>query len=129
MSSIAQHIPAVEAHQLMLYGPGMSHDEIRNTTRARRSEGPRTTLRLPHTLVAVADRLAAELSISRNDAVLRLATRGAAIYEQERVVAERRAARWAAVVPGAVAPDARFPTLEEARAAVLAARAGDEAAT
>lgn len=106
----------------------MRHDEPRNRTRARRSEGPRTTLRLPHALVAVADRLAAELGISRNDAVLRLATRGAAIYEQERVVAERRAARWAAVVPGAVAPGVRFPTPEEARAAVAGARADEEPA-
>lgn len=112
----------------MLYGHGMSHDEISNKTRARRSEGPRTTLRLPHTLVAVADHLAAELNVSRNDAVLRLATRGAAIYEQERVVAERREARWAAVVPGAVAPEAGFPTLAEARAAIAAARADEEPA-
>lgn len=95
----------------------------RSSARAPRSEGSRTTLRLPDALAAVAERLAAELGISRNDALLRLATRGAQLYEQEQRIAARRAERWAAVVPGVVDIEhADLPSLEEARGAVLAAR-------
>jgi uncharacterized protein YceH (UPF0502 family) len=95
----------------------------RMATRTPRSAGPRTTLRLPDALAATAERLARELDISRNDAVLRLATRGAQLYEQEHRVATRRAERWAAVVAGSVDLDrADVPTPEEARAAVEAAR-------
>jgi len=91
--------------------------------RAPRSEGPRTTLRLPEALAAVAERLARELGISRNDALLRLATRGARLFEQEQRIAARRAKRWAAVVPGAVdVAHADLPSPDEARDAVLAAR-------
>jgi Uncharacterized protein conserved in bacteria (DUF2188) len=89
--------------------------------RAPRSEGPRTTLRLPDGLAAIADRLADELEISRNDAVLRLATRGARLYEQGLDIAARRAERWAAVVPGDVDLDA-LPSPDEAREAAAAAR-------
>lgn len=92
-------------------------------TRAARSEGPRTTLRLPTSLAAIADQLAEDLGISRNDALLRLATRGARLYTQEQAIAERRQERWAAVVPGVVDIDqARFPTAEEASEAILAGR-------
>lgn len=91
--------------------------------RAPRSEGPRTTLRVPDALAETAARLADEVGISRNDALLRLATRGARLYEQERGIAMRRAERWAAVVPGAVEVDpSELPTPKEARQAVLAAR-------
>jgi hypothetical protein len=91
--------------------------------RAPRSAGPRTTLRLPEPLAAVAERLAEELKISRNDALLRLATRGARLYEQELSIAARREERWAAVVPGAVDIDlADLPSPDEARDAVLASR-------
>lgn len=85
---------------------------------------PRTTLRLPDALADVAERLARELDISRNDALLRLATRGARLYEHEQSIAVRRAAeRWAAVVPGVVDIDhAEFPSPSEARDAILAAR-------
>lgn len=89
--------------------------------RAPRTEGPRTTLRVPDELAASADRLGEELGISRNDALLRLATRGARIYELEESIAVRRAERWAAVLPGVVDMEAAdFPSPEEARAAVLA---------
>jgi hypothetical protein len=99
----------------------------RPPARAPRSEGPRTTLRLPDALAAVAERLARELDISRNDALLRLATRGARLYEQEQSIAVRRAERWAAVVPGAVHTDhGDLPSPEEARDAILATR--DQAA-
>ena len=91
--------------------------------RAPRSEGPRTTLRLPDALAALAERLARELDISRNDALLRFATRGARLYEQEESIAVRRAERWAAVVPGAVRiGPADLPSPDEARDAILAAR-------
>ncbi|MDO8210541.1 hypothetical protein [Conexibacter sp. CPCC 206217] len=96
----------------------------RSEPRAPRSEGPRTTLRLPDELAAVAEQFADELGISRNDALLRLATRGARIYTQEQAIAARREARWAAVVPGgAVDVDlTRLPSPDEAAAAVLALR-------
>jgi hypothetical protein len=95
----------------------------RPAPRAPRSEGSRTTLRLPDALAAVAERLASELNISRNDALLRLATRGARLYEAEHSIAVRRAERWAAVVPGVVDLDhADFPSPGEAQAAILAAR-------
>lgn len=91
--------------------------------RAPRSEGSRTTLRLPEALAAVAERLASELSISRNDALLRLATRGARLYEAEHSIAVRRAERWAAVVPGAVDVDhTDLPSPSEAQDAILTAR-------
>jgi len=92
----------------------------RPQARAPRSQGPRTTLRLPSSLADVADRLARELDISRNDALLRLATRGARLYELEQSIAARRQERWAAVVPGVVDIDrAEFPSPEEARDAIL----------
>lgn len=75
----------------------------------------------------MAERLARELDISRNDALLRLATRGARLYEQEERIAVRRAERWAAVVPGVVDIErGGFPSPGEARDAVLAGR--DQAA-
>lgn len=93
----------------------------RPTARAPRSEGPRTTLRLPARLAEAADHLARELEISRNDALLRLATRGAHLYELEQSIAARRHERWAAVVPGVVdIALAEFPEPTEARAAILA---------
>lgn len=52
--------------------------------RAPRSQGPRTTLRVPGESAAVADGLALELGISRDDALLRLATRGARLRERNR---------------------------------------------
>lgn len=98
------------------------------TSRAPRTDGPRTTLRLSNRLAETADRLAEELEVSRNDAVLRLAARGARLYEQERKVAELRDRRWAAVVPGIVDIDqAGFPSPDEARAVILEAR-GEAAA-
>jgi hypothetical protein len=99
---------------------------VRATSRAPRSKGPRTTLRVPAPLAETAEEMARELEISHNDALLRLATRGARLYERERSVAARRAARWAAVVPGAVDVEgADFPPPEDARRAIIAAREDD----
>jgi hypothetical protein len=93
------------------------------TSRAPRSEGPRTTLRIPASLAEIADRLAEDLEVSRNDALVRLASRGARQYEQELRISELRDRRWAAVIPGIVDIDqADFPSPEEARQTVLTAR-------
>lgn len=73
--------------------------ERRSTRRrAAPSEGARTTLRIPPDLQVVVDRLARELGTSANDALLRLARRGAAIHRQELEIAERREQRWQAVL-------------------------------
>jgi len=102
---------------------GQAHVGEQSPSRAPRSKGPRTTLRLPDALADVAERLARELDISRNDALLRLATRGARLYEHEQSIAVRRAERWAAVVPGVLDVDhADFPTPSQAQQAILAAR-------
>lgn len=66
--------------------------------RAAPSDGERTTLRVPSDLQEVVDRLAAELGTSGNDALLRLARRGADLYRQELEIAERREQRWQAVL-------------------------------
>jgi hypothetical protein len=67
--------------------------------------------------------VAEDLGISRNDALLRLATRGAQLYEQEQSIAARREQRWAAIVPGDVDVDhTDFPPLDEARTAILSGR-------
>ena len=88
--------------------------------RAPRTVGSRTTLRVPGDLAVSADHLAQDLGISRNDALLRLATRGAQLYEMERGIAARRAQRWAAVVPGDVieAPT-DFPSPEDVDAILV----------
>lgn len=99
-----------------------SRSAAKSSRRARtpRGDGPRTTLRLPASLAQIADQLANELEVSRNDAVLRLATRGARLFEQEQKVRERRDQRWAAVVPGLVDIDpAEFPSQEEAQDAIF----------
>lgn len=95
----------------------------RPAARAPRSEGPRTTLRLPDALAVAAEQLAHELDISRNDALLRLATRGARLYEQEQSIAARRAERWAAIVPGDIDIDRTdFPSTREVQDAILSSR-------
>lgn len=94
-----------------------------STRRAPRSQGQRTTLRIPGTLAATVDQLASELDISKNDALLRLAARGAHAYEREKRIDDLREERWRAVVAGMgdVDPD-QLPSAEEMQAAVLAAR-------
>jgi hypothetical protein len=71
----------------------------------------------------MADRLAREMEVSRNDALLRLAARGARQYEEERRIAEVRALRWAAALPDAIDPDrVGLPSVDEAEQAVRAGR-------
>ena len=91
--------------------------------RAPRVEGQRTTLRVPDDLAGVAALLAKRLDISRNDALLRLAARGAEQYERELRIAEVREQRWEAIVANAGEPGAAaFPSPRDAEAAVLEAR-------
>lgn len=96
-------------------------------SRAPRSEGPRTTLRVPPALVTIADRMAAELHVSRNDALLRLASHGASLYERERQIVERKEQRWQAVMEAMDAEvgddSGEFSSAEEAYEAVMSARA------
>lgn len=95
--------------------------------RAPRVQGLRTTLRVPDTLIAQADLLAAELGISRNDALLRLATRGAELQERQRLIAERRDARWAAVMEQAAAVEqVEFPSFDEVQQAIFGPHEDDE---
>ena len=91
--------------------------------RAPRVEGQRTTLRVPDDLAGVAELLAQRLEISRNDALLRLAARGAEQYARELRIAEVRDQRWKAIVAhGGEPASADFPLPEDAEAAVLDAR-------
>jgi hypothetical protein len=97
--------------------------DTRAKRRAPRTEGPRTTMRVPESLARTAEALANELGVSRNDALVRLATRGAALYEQERQIAEHRDRRWSAVLARLRDVDqAELPSPEVARAAVIEAR-------
>lgn len=92
--------------------------------RAVSSSGARTTLRIPPELAEAVDRLADELSTSRNDALLRLAARGAALYRQERLVAELREQRWAAVLESYGDVDENdLPPADETYEAIMSARA------
>lgn len=70
------------------------------------------------------DRLAAELNTSRNDALLRLAQRGAALYGQEREIAELRERRWQGVLESYRDVDeGDLPSAEETYEAIMRHRA------
>jgi hypothetical protein len=85
--------------------------------------GRRTTLRVPRALEAEVARIAEELEVSENEALIRLAQMGAATAKRRRdvrrVIGERRAA-----VAGAVSgtSDRTFPTPEEMQEAILVDR-------
>ena len=81
----------------MMRYPRVMADARKGAPRAPRSQGRRTTLRVPSRLAAAVDGSSRDLGISRNDALLRLATRGARLDEEEQAIARVRAARWAAV--------------------------------
>ena len=98
-------------------------DARKRSPRVPRTEGSRTTLRVPRDLAAAGERLSRELGISRNDALLRMATRGARLDEEEQAIERVRAARWTAVIHGDVKLDAdAFPASDEVRQAILASR-------
>jgi hypothetical protein len=71
--------------------------------------------------------MAAELHVSRNDALLRLASHGASLYERERQIVERKEQRWQAVMEAMDAEvgddSGEFSSAEEAYEAVMSARA------
>lgn len=102
-------------------------EERPRSSRAPRSDGPRTTVRVPLALIEVVDRLAAEIHVSRNDALLRLASRGASLYEQERQIAELREQRWEAVMAAidseVPADEGELLSSEELYETVMSARA------
>jgi len=77
---------------------------------------------VPEELAAAADRLARDLGVSRNDGLLRLAARGARLYEQEQRIAERRAERLAAIYSGDGTEGTDFLTSDEAQEAVMSGR-------
>jgi hypothetical protein len=87
--------------------------------------GTRTTLRVPDAVSDAADRLAVEIGTTRNDAIVRLALTGARVAARAREVAEKRDARWHALLSEAV-PDAPLPDAEEMRAVSFALRDGAE---
>ena len=88
-------------------------------------EGTRTTLRVPHAVAEAARQLAEEIGTSKNDAIIRLALAGARVVEGAREVAQKREARWEALV-GHEAVGDEFPDADEMRAASFALRDGDE---
>ncbi len=86
--------------------------------RAVPTQGPRTTLRVPAALAETAGRMAQELGTSRNDALVRLAARGAEAYERESRIASRREERWRAIIGDSTdLARAEFPPEGEAREA------------
>lgn len=84
-------------------------------------EGARTTLRVPDAVAVAASTLAGEIGTSKNDAIMRLALVGARVVERAREVAEKRDARWGALV-AAADRGGKFPDAEEMRVASFALR-------
>jgi hypothetical protein len=93
--------------------------------RAPRRSGERTTLRVPDDLADSVARYAEEHRTSANDALVRLAYDGAAIYEQEREIEQLARERGEAImrIPDA-RPGARAATADEITDAILAWRLG-----
>ncbi len=91
--------------------------------RARPRDGARTTLRVPSALALTVRRYAEDLGTTPNDALIRLAERGAAIYEGEREVEMLAAERQAAVLSRDVFdPNAELPSPEWVEWAIMSAR-------
>ena len=93
--------------------------------RAPRREGDRTTLRVPPDLAESVERYAEEHKTSTNDALVRLALHGAAIYEHDREVAELARVRGEAIMrPRPLPEGVQVPTSAETTDAILAWRRG-----
>jgi glutamate synthase domain-containing protein 1 len=90
--------------------------------RAPHREGQRTTLRVPAELVAEADDLAREIGTSSNDALIRLAERGADARRRAAVAARLAEQRRAAVFRTGFSDAIEFPSAEELRDAMLSGR-------
>lgn len=88
-------------------------------------EGTRTTLRVPDAVADAARMLAEEVGTSKNDAIVRLALAGARVVERAREVAEKREARWQALLARDIAGH-ELPDPDEMRAASFALRGSGE---
>ena len=95
----------------------------RSTRVGKRSADRRTTLRVPKSLDAEVSRVSEELGISGNEALVRLAARGAESARRERALREVIERRHAAVL-GSASHDAAapFPSASEMREAILVDR-------
>jgi hypothetical protein len=89
----------------------------------KRAAGRRTTLRVPNSLDAEVSRVSRELGISDNEALVRLAARGAESAQREREV-RRVIERRNAAVLDTVAADTSipFPSAQEMGEAILVDR-------
>jgi hypothetical protein len=90
--------------------------------RAPHREGQRTTLRVPAELLAEADDLAREIGTSSNDALIRLAERGAQARRRAASAASLAERRRAAVFRTGFADALEFPSPEELRQAMRSGR-------
>jgi hypothetical protein len=86
----------------------------------------RTTLRVPADLAEKADGLARVLGTTANDALIRMAERGALLYAQEVQMAQAAEHQLAAILDahGEIPPDAEYLAPEAWREAALALRTG-----
>jgi|SRR5919109_4260005 hypothetical protein len=84
-------------------------------------EGARTTLRVPDAVAEAARQLADEIGTSKNDAIIRLALAGARVVASAREVAEKREARWQALL-ASDAVGGELPDADEMRAASFTLR-------
>jgi predicted DNA-binding ribbon-helix-helix protein len=97
--------------------------DMERRQRAPRRTGRRTTLTVPEPLLAEAEKLAAEIGTTTNDALIRLAEEAAALRSEQARVAAIASARRAAVDAGSSADlSGGFLSAEEVRAAVLSLR-------
>ncbi|MDW5595077.1 hypothetical protein VSS74_12055 [Conexibacter stalactiti] len=96
--------------------------------RAPHRAGRRTTLTVPPEIHTEAERLAAELGTTTNDALIRLAGEGAAARERRARIAEIAAERAAAIDEvGGIGDAAAFPSPDDLRDAMLAGRRDESA--
>ena len=118
---------ADSAHQLMRYcemmAPKRTLDLVVDNVEF--GIGARTTLRVPDTVARAAQALADETGTSKNDAIVRLALAGALVVERAREIADKREARWEALLAAAAA-GGELPSPEEMRVASFALRDGGE---
>jgi len=91
--------------------------------RAPRRKGRRTTLTVPDDLMAAVEEFAERMRTTTNDAIVRLARRGATLLEQEQEIERVAAQRRAAMLEAARASHPReYPPYEEAVASALVLR-------
>lgn len=91
-------------------------------TRKSARQGRRTTLRVPPGLEREISLMAGESGISENEAMIRLAARGAQSAARERAARNLSEDRRAAVRGAAAGRERTFPSPDEAREAILVDR-------